>query len=41
MMGEIYSSCRKAIIWLGEDLDTTEAGTAGHAANNIGILCEL
>lgn len=33
MMGEIYSSCQKAIIWLGEDLDTTEAGSKSIVAS--------
>jgi Heterokaryon incompatibility protein (HET) len=33
MMGEIYSSCQKAIIWLGEDLDTTQAGSKSIVAS--------
>ena len=33
MMGEIYSSCQKAIVWLGEDLDTTKAGSKSIVAS--------
>ena len=42
MMREIYSSCQKMIIWLGEDLDTTEAGSksivASRACDMLGML---
>lgn len=33
MMGEIYSSCQKAIVWLGEDPDTTKAGSTSIVAS--------
>ena len=38
MMGKIYSSRQKAIIWLGEDLDTTEAGSKSIVASR---ACEM
>ena len=37
-MGEIYSSCRNTIIWLGGDLDTTEAGSRSIIASR---ACEM
>ena len=42
MMGGVYSSCQKTIIWLREDLDTTEAGSksivASRACDMLGML---
>jgi hypothetical protein len=40
-MGEIYSSCRNAIVWLGGDLDTTEAGSRSIIASRACEMLEL
>lgn len=41
MMWEIYSNCQKAIIWLGEDLDTTEAGSKPIVASRACDMLEM
>lgn len=38
MMGEIYSRCKKAILWLGEDSSTAETGSTSTTAYDV---CEL
>lgn len=41
MMGEIYSSCQKTVIWLGEDHDTINAGSKSIVASRARDMLEL
>jgi len=41
MMGEIYGSCQKAVIWLGEDLDTAKAGSKSTVASRACDMLEM